>query len=151
MKEYEINIKTLVIIPINENKSRVIEKDGDFIVNLSSKEIMDNSCKFFGSSYDGRLQGTKTLTGLSYKAPIIIEETKKIIFFPTKSPRSSSCCWVSYNNISRYEELENKEVIIHFNNGKKVKLKTSYQIIDNQVLRSTRLELVLIKRINEFI
>lgn len=150
MNEYEINAQTLALIPIKENKTKVIEMNKEFMVYLPCKEIIDNSCKFFGSSLEGRVNGTKTLTGITHKAPIIIEESKKIIFFPTKSSRTSTCCWISYNNILKYERLSNG-VLITFSCGKQIKLGISYTIIDNQILRSTRLESVLTKRINEFI
>ena len=150
MKEYEINTQTLALIPIKENKTKIIEMNKEFMVYLPCKEIIDNSCKFFGSSLEGRVNGTKTLTGITHKAPIIIEESKKIIFFPTKSSRTTTCCWISYNNILKYEDILDG-VLITFSCGKQIKLGISYTIIDNQVLRSTRLESVLTKRINEFI
>lgn len=145
MNEYEINAQTLAIIPLGEFKSKIIEKSGDLIVNSSTAKIIDDSCKFFGSSYEGRFNGTKSLTGITHKAPIIIEESKKLIFFPTKSPRVNTCIWLSFNNIASYEG-DGKDVIINFNGGKKLKLHISYSIIDNQVLRATRLESVLSKR-----
>ena len=37
---------------------------------------MDDSCKYFGSSYQGRYEGTKNLIGMNYKLPIIIEESR---------------------------------------------------------------------------
>ena len=150
MKEYEINAQTLAVIPVKENKTRIIEMNKELMVNLPCREIIDNSCKFFGSSLEGRVNGTKTLTGITHKSPIIIEESKKIIFFPTKSSRKSTCCWISYNNILKYEDIL-EGVLITFSCGKQIKLGISYTIIDNQVLRSTRLESVLTKRISEFI
>ncbi len=149
MNEYEINAQTLAIIPISDNKSKVIEVNGDYIINLSSLKIVDESCRFFGSSYEGRFCGTKKLTGITHKSPIIVEESKKIIFFPTKSPRRSTCAWLSFNNIVDYEG-DGQDVLIRFSCGKILKLHTSYTIIDNQVLRSTRLESVLARRIDKF-
>ncbi len=148
MNEYEINAQTLAIIPIGEEKSKVIEVNGDFIINASPIKIIDDSCKFFGSSYDGRFEGTKNLLGISHKAPIIVEETRKIIFFPTTSPRLDRCAWISLNNIDNYYEVLGG-TIIKFNCGKKEKINLSYGIIDNQVLRATRLEVILEKRIKK--
>lgn len=150
MNEYEINAQTLAIIPISDNKSKVIEVNGDYIINASTLKIVDESCRFFGSSYEGRFCGTKKLIGITHKSPIIVEESRKIIFFPTKSPRLSSCAWLSFNNISEYEG-NGQDVIIKFSCGKVLNLHTSYTIIDNQVLRSTRLESVLARRMQDFI
>ena len=146
MNNYEINKETLAIIPIEEEISKVIEEEKEFIINASVMKIIDDSCKFFGSSYEGRFEGTKTIMGISHKSPIIIEETRKIIFFPTTSPRINTCCWISLNNIKEYYKSNSNTVIV-FNCGKKIKLQLSYPIVDNQVLRATRLEALLNKRI----
>ena len=148
MNNYEINKETLAIIPIEEEISKVIEEEKEFIINASVMKIIDDSCKFFGSSYEGRFEGTKTIMGISHKSPIIIEETRKIIFFPTTSPRINTCSWISLNNIKEYYKSNSNTVIV-FSCGKKVKLQLSYPIVDNQVLRATRLEALLNKRIEE--
>lgn len=149
MKEYEINKETLAIIPVTARKTKIVEKNTDFIINVPSMKIIDDSCKFFGSSYEGRFFGTKNLTGITHKAPIIIEESRKLIFFPTKSPRLTTCSWLSLNNISEYEG-DNEGCYINFSCGKRIKVNVSYNIIDNQILRATRLESVLVKRIEDY-
>ena len=72
---YEINSETIAIIPVAQNVSKVIELHQSLIVNKSTTEIIDESCKFFGSSYLGRHEGTKNLIGINYKSPIIVEES----------------------------------------------------------------------------
>lgn len=148
MNDYEINAQTLAIIPIGTNKSKIIEEHGNLIVNKPPIKIIDDSCRFFGSSYDGRFLGTKQMTGITHKSPIIIEETRKIIFFPTNSPRNEKCIWLSLNNINCYEENGN-ECTIKFCCGKKISISSSYTIIDNQILRATRLESVLARRMEK--
>ena len=147
MENYEINAKTLAIIPINKEMCKIIEEEEEFVVELSQLKIIDNSCKFFGSSYEGRLSGTKAITGISHKAPIIIEESRKIIFFPIKSPRLDTCVWISFNNLDTYYQ-EKENIIIKFFCGKRIELNISYKILDNQVLRSSRIDSILTKRIN---
>ena len=36
------------------------------------------------------------------KTPIVLSEYDMIIFFPTTSPKSKECIWISYNNVERY-------------------------------------------------
>lgn len=103
---------------------------------------MEDSCEYFGSSLSGRQKGTENLIGVSYKAPIIIEESKNIIFFPTTSPRLKNCNWISLNNLERYYTKNNK-IVLEFKNKQKIMLNLSYGIIDNQILRASRLESVL--------
>ena len=148
MSDYEINIDTLALISLND-KTRVYEKNKIFIVNKNANKIIEDSCTFFGSSLSGRQKGTNSLIGVSYKCPIIIEESRNIIFFPTCSPRIIKCSWISANNIEKYYKSTNGKVIIRFKNGQKLVLSSSFGIIDNQILRSTRLESVLRGRINQ--
>ena len=111
MKEnYEINLSTLAVIAVDNKTSKIIEGTEEFLVKRSAINIIDKSCKFFGSSYNGRFEGTKHLTGISYKSPIIIEETKNIIFFPTSSPRIADCSWISLNHILDYKKEDGKTI-----------------------------------------
>ena len=142
MKEYEINEGTLAVISTSDESSIVYEEEKIFTVNKCANEIMEDSCAYFGSSLAGRQQGTNNLIGVTHKSPVIVEESREIIFFPTCSPRLTKCSWVSLNNIEKYY-TEGKKVIIEFKNGQKLKLNLSYGIIDNQILRATRLESVL--------
>lgn len=150
MKNYEINSETLAIIPIENYKSKIIEKEREFIVDMTPIKIIDNSCQYFGSSYQGRFLGTKSLIGVSHKAPIIIEESREIIFFPTNSPRLYECAWISLKHLSNYKRND-ETAKISFNNGNHLELDISYGSLDNQVLRAARLESVLrIRKENKF-
>ena len=73
--EYEINSSTLAIVPIDDERSRVYEEEVEYIINKSSNAIIKENCEFYGSSYQGRCIGTKALTGIKSKYPIIIEES----------------------------------------------------------------------------
>lgn len=147
MKNYEISKNTLAVIPIGEKKSKIIEKNNTYIINESPNRIMDGSCRYYGSSIGGRQKGTSNLTGISYKAPIIVQEEGNIIFFPTTSPRLKKCCWISLNNIdSYYYDFERKTCVIIFDNNTKLEFDISYCVLNNQVLKSHRLESIVNKR-----
>ena len=147
MISYEINCNTLALLPVSIYETKIIEKDNTFIINNNTMDIIKNSCEFFGSSYLGRKEGTKNMTGIKSKCPIIIEETNNIIYFPTISPRLSTCSWISFNSIKRYINNNGKTTII-FENDKVLDLDISYGSFNNQVLRSAKLESILRKRIN---
>lgn len=145
MKNYEINNRTLAIIPIKNKISKIIEIDGEFYVNENPIKIIDNSCKYFGSSYEGRHVGTLNLIGKGYKTPIIIEERNNIIFFPTLSAKSKDCCWISLNNLEKYV-VDNINSIVIFKNGYKLNLNISYGSLENQIYKSTLLDSTIRKR-----
>ena len=139
LKEYEINSNTLIIIPISKKVSKVLEINEEFMINKNSTEIVDDSCKFFGSSYNGRFEGTKKLIGVNYKSPIIVEESREIIFFPTSSPRFENCYWICLNKIDKFQKTVQESKII-FKNGLEIDIPVSYSSLENQILRSTLLE-----------
>ena len=148
MRDYEINKNTVALINVGTNKTQVVEDDNIFYINSSANKIMEKSCEYFGSSLSGRQRGTISLTGISHKSPIIVEEESMLIFFPTSSPRLNNCSWISTKNIKNY--YKNKDiVIIEYESGQKIKLNISYGIIDNQILRSALLEKNLINRKNK--
>ena len=105
LDEYEINSSTLAIIPINDNSSKVYEEETEYVVNKNVHKIIDFNCKFYGSSYAGRCEGTKYLLGIKSKYPIIIEESRNLIFFPTSSTRKLDNAWISLNKIKNYPQL----------------------------------------------
>jgi len=141
-KNYEISLSTIAIIPLENKKSKIIEEEDIYIVEKSTTEIINDSCKFFGSSYEGRHEGTKYLTGINYKSPIIIEETNEMIFFPTSSPRYDNCYWIALRHIEKYEKDQSKCKIL-FKNGFLLLLDISYGSLQNQILRSTLLQSII--------
>ena len=142
--DYEINESTLAVIPYL-NKTKVIEADNEYVIDQSPYKILEYSCEYFGSSLSGRLKGTKNMLGSIYKAPIIVEESKEIIFFPTSSPTGYENMWISLKNITNYKKDGNK-TIINFINNKNLTVDVPYFSIDNQILRASRLESILSKR-----
>lgn len=142
---YKINNETLAIIPINKKKSKVYETDGVYVIEKNAKKIISENCEYFGSSYEGRKKGTMELIGVTHKAPILIEDSNNLIFFPTSSPRLNDCGWISLNNLESYQSYD-EESIISFQNNLKLQVAVSNRILDNQVLRATRLESVIRKR-----
>ena len=108
--EYEINSSTLAIIPIDNTTSKIYEEESEYIIKKSSNSIIKENCEFYGSSYEGRCVGTKYLTGIKSKYPIIIEERRNIIFFPTTSSRTQQSSWIALNKVQKYTKSNNKGV-----------------------------------------
>lgn len=147
LDSYFINRATCAIIPIDKEVSEVYELNDSYIVDKSVKEIIDESCKYFGCSYKGRYEGSKKVLNMNYKLPIVVEEFHNLIFFPTSSPRFHECIWLSLNNISTYER-QDKETKIIFNSEREMILDISYYSVENQIFRATMLESLLRKRRN---
>ena len=143
---YEINYDTQLILPLGEFKSKVIEHDDEYIVNSSVQEILEHSCEYFGSSFEGRKDGTRKMLGITHKSPIIVEESRKMIFFPTTSPEREDCIWINLEKIEKYYKVENGKSAILFKNSDILEFDLSYGSLSNQILRATRLKFVLDER-----
>lgn len=148
MKDYEINESTQAIIPNGSLKSMIYEEDCEYEVENSSNKIIKYNCNFYGSSYLGRCEGTKSLTGIKTKFPIIIEESRKIIFFPTTSIRTQQSMWLSLNHIKEIK-IENSKTYVIFKNGKKLLVPLSYYSLKNQYCRASLLKAKLYDRIGK--
>ena len=146
LDSYEINNETLLIVPYDYGKSKVYEYDDEFIVNMIPLTIVKNSCMFFGSSFDGRRLASKNIIGVDMKVPIIIEESKNVIFFPVSSCISKNSIWISYQNLIKYSKIDCNYSMLYFKNNKSIKLNTKYNLIDNQVIRCIKLDTLLCKR-----
>ena len=104
LDSYEINFDTLVIVPCVKKLSKVFEGNDIFLVHQSSYQIIKNSCLYYGCSYDGRREGSKFLIGSDMKLPIVIEERRNIIYFPTTSCIRDNSIWISYQNLIKYKK-----------------------------------------------
>lgn len=131
---YEIDLSTLVLIGLSDKETKVYTLDDEFIVKENSKKIIDDSCRYFGSSLTDRIKATNRLVNMASKTPIIVEESRNIIFFPLKSTREKCNIWISFNQLDKYLK-DGRNTILKFKNGKQIILNFSYYIVDNQVTR----------------
>ncbi len=143
--KYEVNDETLAIISYSNLKSKIIEKNDQYIVDETPFSIMERSCKYFGSSLDGRVHGSKDILGSIYKVPIIVEESQNLIFFPTQALNSSCVSWISYKNIKDIKKYGTKS-IVKFNNDTDIIINCPYFSMKNQIFRCNILESVSVNR-----
>lgn len=143
--KYEINDETIALIPIDCSNSRVIEVKGDYIIPQNIYEIMEKNCEYYGSTYDGRIKAAQKLLNFSYKLPLLVEESEKIIFFPTKTATSDDCCWINHNFVK--ERIKNgKKTRVIFKNGLEEEFNISKLSFENQLLRAGLLDSIIDKR-----
>lgn len=146
--KYNVNKKTLAVIPIGVKKSQVLEKNKNYEIPESSFNIIEESCEYFGSSYKSRLKSSMETINAKYKSPILIDEFNRIIFFPISSPTRGNTIWISYNNILKYEESKRRNhTLIHFTNGEKLDIAISYYSFNQQYLKATKLNSIVADRI----
>ncbi|MBP2241109.1 competence protein ComK [Cytobacillus eiseniae] len=150
--EYEINPNTMVVMPLSYGAkiySQIWELEDEYVSPFKPIEIIKKSCTFFGSSYEGRKEGTRQLTGITHKAPITIDPTNFIYFFPTTSASNSQCIWISTEHIFSYNRVDRAKTEIIFKNKRSYVVPVSFNTINNQILRTALLKTTLIRRIED--
>lgn len=145
MNFYEINSSTLCLMELKNGNTYVIEEEDEFEVKANIHKIVDESCRSFGSSLEGRLLGTTKLTNTRYKAPILVSESLNIILLPTGSRRGEICHWLSFNCIKDYDEIKAVESnkyksYVRFVNDKIVNLEITKNILKNQMNKCAMLK-----------
>ncbi len=144
--EYEINRGTLAIMP-NENASSLVYEDDDrFLIHQTPFQIMEDSCKYFGSTYEGRKDSAKAILGAEYKVPVIVEDMDNLIVFPTTSPKADDCIWISLKRVKNFEKVDSINTKVIFDNNKEIIVPVSYRTLENQISRASRLDFMMRKR-----
>ena len=144
--EYEINGGTLAIVPNEIDNSLVYEDDDRFLIHQTPFEIMEESCKYFGSTYEGRKESAKAILGAEYKVPVIVEDSDNLIVFPTTSPKSEDCVWISLKRVKSFAKVDSGNTKIIFDNNKEIIVPISYRTLENQISRASRLDFMMKKR-----
>ena len=141
--KYELSNGTLAIVPNEKEGSFVFEDDDRYVIEQTPFRIMEESCKYFGSTYEGRKDSAKEILGAEYKVPIVVEDSENLVVFPTTSPSSSECIWISLKRVKKFEKIDACSTRIMFDNGKEIIVPCSYRSIENQISRASRLDYIL--------
>lgn len=145
---YEINEGTLALISKDKFNTKILEDKSTYLIENNSLDILDSSCKYFGSSYEGRKEGSKSIMGCGYKIPIVVEDTMNLVFFPTTSPEDDNCIWIAVNQIKDYQQEKYNMTKIIFKNNEELVVPFSFRSIENQIFRATRLSYILKMHLN---
>lgn len=150
VQEYEINSETMALLPKYDEYANlhtfVLEETDSFIVPLSPKKLVDYSCRYYGSSYEGRLEGIKQAMGITKKAPIAISVELAIFFFPHESPSNHSCIWLSHTHVDSLERKDKRSTIVLFSNGETLTVPASKMQLETKLHRTAQYRHLLQKR-----
>lgn len=153
--DLEVTPYTLAVIPYTRKGgklySKVLEKNAEFIVKLSPTAVMEKSCNFFGSSLEGKQEGTKKILKYSHKLPICLEPLSNMYFFPSNSPSNRSCYWLAHSHIRELKATEDFKTEVIFFNGKSIIVDVSHGSLENQLHRTAQYKHLLGKRIKSML
>lgn len=152
LEEFEVTSSTMAIIGKGKvgqlgAYSIVLEYEGELVVNKKSLFIIDQSCKYFGSSLKGRQAGTKEVSGITHKQPIAIDPTSGIYMFPTISPLKDECVWISHTYVKEVRASGEKGSTIVFKNNRTIDVGVSKGSLNNQINKTAQFRFKLENRI----
>ena len=143
---YIVNHNTFYIM--YDGKYTIINEYGkEILINGNIiDEILNNSCIYYGSTLKGRIIASKKLINSNYKVPIIINESCRIIFFKVNS--DNKIIFFNYNNIKNYIK-KGFSLYLEFIGGYNKTFIISWNIFNNQMLKSMRLLMILLAHSNK--
>lgn len=143
--DYELEVTPFTLAVLSQENetgelgTHVLDERLEYIIPSTTTKVIDNACKYYGSSLEGRLDGTRGISKIVYKPPIAIDPASGMFFFPTTSPRSKTCSWIAHSHIAFVKPKNNKKATeIVFKNGRNVVLPVSYSSINRQVERTAQ-------------
>lgn len=150
---HEITPLTMAVLPENDEtgaiNSIVLEESGEYLVQSNPTKLIDLACKFFGSSLRGRLEGTRQISRITHKAPIAIDPSSGMYFFPTTSPKNKACSWINHSHVDHIQPAGKKQTKIVFHNGKSIVVNVSYGSMLNQMQRTAQFRYSLEQRMRQ--
>ncbi|WP_236561139.1 competence protein ComK [Pontibacillus sp. HMF3514] len=148
---YEISPFTLAVLADERTDGKVIslvvEEEERFYVDQSPRRLLDQACKFYGSSLRGRQDGTKDVCGITHKAPIAVDPVSGMYFFPTNSPQNKYCSWIAHSHIDHAHKTPENNTQITFKSGEVVIIDVSNGSIWNQIQRTAQFRYQLAERL----
>lgn len=146
MKKYIINKRTCILIK-KDKDTLVIEDNKTFYVEKNIRSIINDSCKYYGANYKGRIEAANEFLNTKYKNPIIINANNSLILFPTSSIRNDDVMFINYKKIVKYEIYYNLGKIFLINDIV-VTTKISNYTLNEQLVKCILLNNLLNRRNN---
>lgn len=152
---YTVSASTMILEPKIEGGSLtgtiIYEKDrSPFTVDMKPMEIMEHSCLYYFSSYEGRKISSRFLTSFSHKPPIVVDPISDIYFFSTHSDSNKSNYWIAMNHVVSIEKNDdlNNETKLTLSGNSIITLPISKRATHLQYLKASVLSLKLNQNIN---
>lgn len=127
LEDYVISFQTFAILsyPYKEQIFSIVhDKDGVFLLKKRPLQLVKESCRHYGWTYQQRINQTKRHFETSHKLPITIEHNfdTPCILFPLLSPKSDDNVWIGYHAI-QHATLHASNLAIQLKNGSWITLK----------------------------
>ena len=111
---------------------------------------LNELCLLYGSTFEGRTQAFKILTGTVQKPACLISESAGIVYFPTLSYRDDDCVWLCASAIYNVKAIDMHHSLVNFFNGNKIELAVNIRTVKKQMDRCEQFEVAMHKKAMNF-
>ena len=143
-REFILNEEVMLFFPEYDESgkllTRVMEKSGTYLVDTNPSDLIDHNLKYYGSSLQGALDGTKMILGRIDMRPVVMNEKLSLYWFPSESPSSRNCIWFALHHIKDYNGIGKKKTLVTFSNESTIVIDSSFTSFDKKVQRAYKLK-----------
>jgi competence protein ComK len=151
---YILTSETLFMIPDYDRHDRVCtlvqEGKESLIVSQSPKKILEDTMKYYGFTLEGAINGAKAVLGNYHMVPIVVSAPLNMYWFPTQSPSSEHCIWISLVHIEDIVPYSYLQSLVSFKTGVSIIInKKAARLINKQqqtAILKVRTEQRLVKK-----
>jgi competence protein ComK len=152
--EYQLKKETQALEPKYDQYGNlctvVYELFDTYMVNKSPRQIIEDSCIFYGCEYGGRLEAAKKILGIKQMVPICVSVSLGLYVMPTCSPESDKCYWLSLDHLEKIEEYQTKSAKVTFTNQKSLILDVHRDTLEARKAKMALLYYMLTKRVGMY-
>lgn len=141
-KQEFVTCLTMALFPHYTNTGHlqctVIGAFGENIVEKSPLTVLNESCEYYGSSFEGRLKSAQQILKRQKNLPIMVSITLEYCMIPLGSPLKKDTAWVSFRYIKQIDP-KGANSIITFHNGVQLEVNISKDVLEMRLNKAARL------------
>lgn len=130
-----ITESTMAIIPHYTNTghlhSTLLETFGETQIEESTYCLLNDSCVYYGGSFDGSLESARSILKGQKNLPIMVSIPLKYCMIPLGSPMKKDTAWVAYQHINDIDSNGPNSIII-FHNQVKLEVNISKDVLERR-------------------
>jgi competence protein ComK len=118
-----------------ELRTKIYDQNGIFYSRKSMRQLLEEACIHYCTSYHGRLAAVRKAFRYSKKTPLIISPEEMLCAIPTASPDNMECQWIFMAHIEKYI-VQGGQLVVKFKDETELKLNCSRYIFTQQFERA---------------
>ncbi|WP_166805837.1 competence protein ComK [Jeotgalibacillus sp. R-1-5s-1] len=152
---YTINAATMMLSPVIKEGAltgTVVYEKGSppFEVDQTPISIIEHSCLYYFSTYEGRKTSSRILTQISHKPPIVIDPVTSVYFFSTHADSNPSNHWISLTHVIAVGSSNSSaEALVTLSGNVEIKLPLSRNAMHQQYLKAAVLSWKLTQNLDQ--